>query len=488
MVTPFNFDNHCPGESVGIDSQWLINFLNRIEKQDLCIHSAIIMRHNHICLEAYYEPYTRDTLHRMFSITKSFTGLAIGILIDDGRLRLDDHIVDFFPEKQPAEGPYEYTAMVTIKDMLEMRTCHNSTTYKLTDDKDWVGSFFTVKPTHIPGTNFSYDTSSSHVLAALVEKITGMNLLDFLRERCLDEIGFSKDAHILPDPSGSSLGGSGLCATPLDILKVIMLIANDGRWNNKQLLPESYIKSARTLHADPYGKQGTLEELQGYGYQMWCTRNGGYALYGMGGQLALYVPDKDIYMVTTADTQVRAGGVQLLYDAFWDEIYNRIETDTLAPNPEAQQRLLDTVNSRKLFVMPGANLSPNTDKINGTTYTFCDNVCGVSDVSLHFDKDDNTKGGYLQYTNESGTHRIDFGIGANKQGTFPDYNMKYAASASWRTDDYFLIRVQIIDTAIGNIYIGLNYKDDYITVMFRKTEETLFEEYNGVFSGKKSIV
>ena len=95
-----------------------------------------------------------------------------------------------------------------------MRTCHDKTTYKAPGVTDWVASFFTVPPTHVPGTNFSYDTSSTHTLGALIEKLSGMDLLSYLRFKFLDEIGFSANAYILKDPNGVSMGGSGLCATP----------------------------------------------------------------------------------------------------------------------------------------------------------------------------------------------------------------------------------------------------------------------------------
>lgn len=475
------FDYAAP-ETVGISSEWIMNFLNRLEAQELPLHSAIIMRHGKICAEAYYAPYTADTLHRMFSITKSFVSMAIGLLEAEGRLSLDDHIVDYFPEKQPENGPYEYTAMMTIRDMLAMTTCHNQTTYKQPGVTDWVGSFFTVPPTHVPGTNFSYDTSSTHTLCALVEKLTGMELLDYLRTRCLDDMDFSKNAYILKDPNGVSLGGSGLCATPMDILKFIVLIANDGKWNGKQLLPAEYVRSARTKHSDPYGKQGTLEELQGYGYQIWLTRNGGYVLFGMGGQLAMYVPDKDVFMVTTADAQGRQGGVQLIYDAFWDEIYSKIEGDSIAANAFAAQELVNYCKNCKIFSMPGDKSSDIISKINDITYICGKNSCGVSKVSVHFDE--TSYSGTLFYTNATGNHSLDFKVGDNAVGQFPDYDMRYAASGAWRMPETFLIKVQIIDSAVGNIYISLNFKDDYITVMFRKIEESLFNEYNGVFSGK----
>lgn len=474
-------------ENLGISSEWLSSFLESLNRQELPLHSAIIMRHDRICMECYYKPYTKDTLHRMFSITKSFVSIAIGFLEEEKKLSLDDHIVDYFEEKLPKDGAYEYTKMLTIRQMLAMTTCHDKTTYKASGVTDWVGSFFTVKPTHVPGTNFSYDTSSTHVLGALVEKLSGMELLDYLRVKFLDEIGFSKEAYILKDPCGVSMGGSGLCATPYDILKVMYVIANNGCYNGKQLLPKAYIKAATTKHSDPYGKQGTLEEIQGYGYQIWMTRHNGYALFGMGGQLALYVPDKDIFMVTTCDAQGRQGGVQLIYEAFWNEIYSKIESENIPANETAYKKLTDYCNSLHIFHMPGKISSPVINTVNDKLYNCDDNCCEVKNVSVHFDNDtsDNTKSkGTFSYENATGKHTIEFGTGYNIIQQFPDYNLKCAISGAWRMDSYFLIKVQIIDSAIGNIFIGLNFKDNYITVMFRKIEESLFNEYNGVFSGK----
>ncbi len=468
-------------ESLGIHTDCLIRFCKRLEEQDLPIHSAIIMRHNQVCFETYYAPYTRDTLHRMFSITKSFVSLAIGLLESEGKLSLDDHIVDYFPEKQPKEGAYEYTKMLTIREMLAMTTCHDKTTYKATGVTDWVGSFFTTKPNHVPGTNFSYDTSSTHVLGALVEKLTGMELLDYLRSKCLDAMGCSKDSFILKDPNGVSMGGSGLCATPYDILKMIYLVAHDGNWNGEQLLPKDYVIAAKQKHSDPSAKQGTLEEMQGYGYQIWMTRHNGIVFFGMGGQLALYVPDKDIFMVTTADMQGRQGGVQLIYDSFWEEIYNHIEDFALEESTDKQKELAEFASSRKLFALAKSTAAPIQDTINHKTFICDENSCGVTNVTLHFDND--TEGTFA-YENATGAHTIRFGLGKNVIGQFPDYNLRDAASATWKIDCYFLIKVQLIDSAIGNLFIGLTFKDNFVTVMFRKIEESLLNEYNGVFSGR----
>ena len=131
---------HVAPSECNIDYHNLMNFAKRLENQDIPMHSLTIMRGDKICMETYYAPYEKDTLHRMFSMTKTLVSLGIGKLYGEGKLTLDDHIVDYFKDKLPKEGAYEYTSMLTIRDMLTMRTCHDKTTYKGEGVTDWVGS------------------------------------------------------------------------------------------------------------------------------------------------------------------------------------------------------------------------------------------------------------------------------------------------------------------------------------------------------------
>ena len=465
-------------EDAGISSDRLIRFAKRLERNNIPMHSIIVMRHGKICMESYYAPYTKDTLHRMFSVTKSFVSLAIGLLADEGRISLDDHIVDYFPEKLPENGAHPYMQMLTIRQMLTMRTCHDKNAYKIGGSPDWVKSFFTVTPDHVPGTNFSYDTASTHTLCALVEKLTGMGLLDYMRKKFLDELEFSKEAFLLKSPDGKvSMGGSGMCATPRDILKVMYVVSQNGVYNGRQLLPEDYLKEATVKQSDPYGKSGTWEEMHGYGYQFWMTTHNGYAFYGMGGQLAVYYPDKDVILVTTADTQGRQGGVQCIYDTFYEEVYDYIDT---CSDDGDYEKFIEFENSRQLLVEPGEYDSSLINKVNGQEYVFDTNPCGVTDIRIEFSGDEGT----FFYTNSTGKHELHFGLGKNVFQNFPDYNFKCGASAAFRADNNLLIKVQIIDSAVGNMYISLSFVADYVTVMMRRIEESYFNEYNGVFSGR----
>ena len=148
-------------EECGIPAEAVEELERLFEKRRVRIHGYLLLSGRTIVAEKYYAPYTRESNHRMYSVTKSFVALAVGLLVKKGMVSLEDRICDYFPEKLPEGGAHPWCAEMTIRDMLTMRTCHGSTTYKRYDGGDWTESFFRVMPDHVPGTVFSYDTSSS---------------------------------------------------------------------------------------------------------------------------------------------------------------------------------------------------------------------------------------------------------------------------------------------------------------------------------------
>ena len=278
-------------------------FVKVLEKRRVPLHSVLIAQHGKLIFEKYYAPYCRNKLQRMFSVTKSFTSLAIGLLEQEGKISLQDHICDYFPEYLPGVV-HPWLAEMTIENMLKMQTCHNMTTYnKTSTTENWVRSFFQTEPTHRPGTLFMYDTSSSHVLCALVEKLTGKKMLDYMKDKLLRQIGFSEESYILEDPFGTSMGGSGLMATPEDLLRTgcMMLKQEKG----------SYVARAT--------EPRTATQLDGadgwYGYMIPIPMEGTFGMMGMGGQMMLAFPEMDLVVVTTADTQGMVGVEQLMQNA-----------------------------------------------------------------------------------------------------------------------------------------------------------------------------
>lgn len=464
-------------EKLGMDSRWFESFLDRLEEENISIHGFLVMRRGKMVYESYYKPYDRNCVHRMFSVAKSFVSVGIGFLEQEGKISLDAPIVKYFPEYTQGRQLDSYLEEMTIRDMLRMNTCHSKTTYKTMPDKDWVGTFFKVAPDHAPGTVFSYDTSSAHTLCALIEKLSGKCLIDYLREKFMDKLGFSEETRCLKDPSGVSMGGSGLMATPYDLLKFIYMVACGGEWQGEQVLPENYIREAVRKQTDTLGKTASTEEMQGYGYQFWRVRHNGWACFGMGGQLGVCLPDKELIFVTTGDAQAVQGGVQMIYQAFWQEIYNKIDTNV--PEPSGQK---GEIRYRELKALPvGVDFYITAFKFaGGKVFSLDSNTKGWKYISLKFSGDEGT----FFYENGTGKHEIRFGIGKNVIQTFPVYGFQTAVSASFGDVRTLWIKAQIIDESVGTVWIGVSIKNNRCTLVLRKIEETLFNEFDGIISGR----
>ncbi len=467
------FEKSSP-EETGIPGECIIRFIDRLHQRQIPMHSLLLMHHDRLVFEGYYAPLTAHSLHRMFSISKSFTSIAIGLLADEGRLSLEDPVIKYFPEKLPdKDSIHPWVAQMTIKDMLMMRTCHASTTYKLDMSSDWVTSFFTTQPTHPPGTIFHYDTSAAHTLCALAEKLTGQNMLDYIKEK-LHILGFSEESYMIKDPFGVSMGGSGLVALPIDMMKFGYFIAHRGLVLGRQLLPSSYIDMAVSPLTASCVTAPLPSEAQGYGLQFWRNERNGFTCYGMGGQLIIFLPDYELICVTTADTQSIQGGNQQIYDALYEELLPHIQEQTHTPDETAKNDLGKALSSLALKPLE-SSLPKNLHAGSGRTYYVQNEASDFQSFSVLLTEN----AGTLSFTYKNTPCSISFGIGCMQTGAFPIYNLWYAASGAWLFDGTLLIRAHIIDAYVGVVQFQLSFQDDSLTIFMTKKEESLFHEFNG---------
>lgn len=498
--------NTFPSNVTDFSPKKLLALLERLRQAHIPMHSLHILQHEKTVLEAYYAPCRKGQLHRMFSISKSLTALAILKLYEAGRISLDASICEYFPEyTNPDTHPW--ILATTIRDMLMMRSCHASTTYKFDKDQDWVESFFTVAPTHKPGTVFHYDTSASHTLCALVEKLTGRPMLDYLKDVMLREIGWSEESYMLTDPFGHSMGGSGLMATAEDLVLLGKLLMRDGCWEGKQLIRKDLLSDAMSWHSATAVTGPITGECQGYGYFFWRGEMDARICYGMGGQLILCYPALELLVVTTADTQGLSGANQLIYDAIHQVLLagtdspetagDVSETDRETLQREVAQLCIEPVaavcsqgcssrvRSASLSAGQGMTSAVNylderTDgpRIQGKLYRIQD---GSAFHALTLELSE--REGALCYT-LNGVHcRLPFGLDRVTPGQFPVYDMFCASSGMWLDEHTFYIRTHLLDTSVGGIYIQLYFGERDVTVFMKKQEETLFKEYAGHLYG-----
>lgn len=437
------------------------HFVSRLEREDVCMHGFILSIGDEIKAKAYYAPFEEGKPHRMYSVSKSMTALAIGLLIDEGKISLDDHITDYFQDYLPEE-PDGRLLRLTIRDMLRMATCYCRTAYREGVDDDWTKPFFTAMPTHEPGTVFHYDTGCSQVLAALAARLSGQQVIDFLNERVFSPIGANDEKEWLRDPVGTCQGGTGLCMSLRDLHKVTRLIMEGGRG----ILPSWFCKEMGRKHID--NRLCTNEEERyGYGWQVWMTR-AGWAMYGLGGQLAIVCPEKDVCLCTIADTRLDPIGVQRIYNAFFEELYPFCGQEDMSPVTLSPS--IPAVGNNSECALAAA----------GPFFFDEPNQLGLRSVEL--------QGNTLIWENARGKNPLRFGLGENIVSEFPGWPGRTSlASGGWIEADenghLLRVRCQIIDDAPCGVDMLLHFGGDCLTVQSRKAFDRATNCYEGVASG-----
>lgn len=321
----------------GIPSSAILRLIDRWALEDVNIYGFELRRGGAVRTRGAYAPFAGGEAHRVYSVSKSMTALAVGLMVGEGKLDLDAPVVRYFADMLP-EQPDARLVRLTVRDMLRMAACYEKTTYREGIDSDWTAAFFRGRAAHEPGTVFAYDTSCSQVLGALVERLSGQGLLELLQERVFSPIGACGEKRFLTDPSGAPQAGTGLIMTLEDLGKTAQLVMDGGRG----LIPADFIAEATRRQIDT-SMRSSPEERFGYGWQFWMTRSG-FAMYGMGGQMAICCPREGTILCTVADTRLDPCGVQRIYDAFYDEIIAHLDDADTPEDAERLNRRLQTLS------------------------------------------------------------------------------------------------------------------------------------------------
>ena len=486
-------------ESVGISSGWVADFIEALRGIEYNMHGFIVMRHGKIAAEAYYAPYRKEDRHRMYSTSKSFTSVAIGMMADEGKISLDDKIASYFPEKITGTL-HPYTADASIRDLLMMASPFSATTYGILDDTDWIRTYFDAVPDHRPGQVFWYETSATTMLAALVEKLSGMRILDYLRSKGFAEMGFSDDAESVLTPDGAvSWTGSGILCRLRDLAKFALLCLNQGEYQGRQLVSREYMAKATSRQID--------NGEYGYGYKFWMTQDG-FSCRGLGGQMVYCFPEKDIILATVGDDQLNSDyKVRFMEMLFRQTVYNRITSEVLDEDPAGCEALRKLYSELRIPTVKGQYENPLAAVVSGKTYRMTppETVRNTRFETIRFDFDGDR--GVLNWKMDGIGHALAFGLGHFEKQIFPGfaseeetagkpiiiygYNgrkqplyLPVYTSAAWTSDHELRLICYSIGINVGTLDMHFSFDENWLTVNTQPHSEWLWTELKGMQSGQ----
>lgn len=304
-----------------------------VEAPDVAIpYSIMVVDHGKVVFEQWYEGTTPESTIEVYSVSKVVMALAAGCAIEDGLFRVDDKVIGFFPDQLPQAVSDTLSAM-TVRDLLTM-TCGMEETPKLISvfsgnkDFDWIKEFFNSRQTSLPGTSFYYNFFASFIVAAILEKTSGMGVVDYIRPRLLEPLHIT-DLEWDDSPSGICVGGWGMRLCTEDMAKIGQLLLQRGKWNGRQLVSAQWVDTmtsnlvpsnplnAFTSRIDPEMLHNPRNDhSQGYGYFVWRGNYDTYRAEGMRGQYIIVKPEKELVFVITSNSNMDQKYIDLIWKHF----------------------------------------------------------------------------------------------------------------------------------------------------------------------------
>lgn len=401
----------------GIHSLAILDFIAAANREFDGLHSMMLLRHGKVVAEGWWHPYSAERRHMMYSVSKSFTSTAIGLAIDEARLGLDSRVVDLLPDDLPAEVD-DHLAALTVRNLLTMTTGHATDTVALAElapSGNWARAILEQPLVSPPGRLFTYNSGATYLLSAILQRLTGERLLDYLTPRLFLPLGIT-DATWESCPRGIDAGGWGLSITTEDLAVFGQLLLQRGVWNGRRLVPAEWIDGASAPQVDTSDADHGIDGRQGYGYQFWrCRPAGSFRADGAFGQLCIVLPEQDAVIVFTS-------GI-----------------------PEAQP-LLDLVWHHLLPAFDDHPLEPVSFELPTLTTQTIGGVLPSRAVSAVFDSDAvgfiNIDDGALTLARRGLLERI--GYQSGEWMLAPD--LPIAATGGWMSPDTFIARIARIET------------------------------------------
>ncbi|MHB1033251.1 MAG: serine hydrolase domain-containing protein [Pirellulales bacterium] len=364
-------------EAQGISSSAVLSFVEAADKSIDSMHSFMLLRHGHVVAEGWWSPYAAEAPHSLFSLSKSFTSTAVGLAVAEGKLSLDDEVLKFFPEDAPSE-PSDNLKAMRVSDLLRMSTGQQTEPAR-TASEPWTKTFLAHPVPYKPGTHFLYNTSGTYMLSAIVQKATGKTVLDYLGPRLFEPLGIAHPTWET-SPQGITAGGYGLSIRTEDIARFGQFYLQKGRWQGKQLLPETWVETA-TARQTSNGSNPNSDWDQGYGYQFWRCRHGAYRGDGAFGQYCIVMPEQDAVIAITSGVK----DMQSVLNLIWERLLPAMKSSSLDADDRAAMKLKQTLKGLSLRPQQG---SGSPAKASGKRYVFPANPRKLEAITFQSEGDD----------------------------------------------------------------------------------------------------
>jgi CubicO group peptidase (beta-lactamase class C family) len=445
-------------EEQGISSAAILDFVKDGDAQLDSLHSFILARHGYVIAEGWWAPYSQDTRHELYSLSKSFTSTAVGFAVAEGKMTLDDPVLAYFPEDSPA-SPSENLKAMRVRDLLTMSTGHHAEDLKafsFTGPERLTRAFLNLPVAHKPGTHFVYNTPATYMLSAIVQKVTGRTVLDYLRPRLLEPLGIENPPWE-NSPQGISLGGYGLSVRTDDIVKFGQLYLQKGEWHGKPLIPEKWIAAA-TSRQTSNGSNPKSDWEQGYGYQFWRCRHGCYRGDGAFGQFCLVMPEQDAVIAITSGLK----DMQAVLNLVWDRLLPAFQSSPLPPDSETLRQLRSVTARLSVPPQNGSSSSEPDLQVSGKKFVFPTNSLKIESLRLE------TNSNFAALTiRQNGTeHHIDCGLGRWRKGRMAYGTLREqlaAGSGGWENNDTYLAKICFYQTPFM-LSLRLHFRGDQVVL------------------------
>ena len=455
----------------GISTQAVINMMDSLMALPECdIHHVMVVRHGKVVAELHPAPFRAEDSHTLYSASKTFTSLAVGIAIDENLLRLDDRVMTFFPDKR-SNRVSDNMADMTVRDLLMMASGVKPDWTMRNNSLDWVKDWLAKPVDDKPGSLFQYDSMCTFMLSAIVQRVTGQTMLEYLQKRLFEPMHITV-ADWETSPDGINTGGWGLRVQAETMAKLGLLLLNKGNWNGEQLVSADYVEAACSRLIDGGAKTTVppTDGNQGYGYQIWQSKwPGSFRADGAMGQYTVVVPQEDLAVVILG---MKLYGHEELA-CIWNQLMPGLKAMPLQPEKKLQKRLEKLCANASLALPKGKKKTARKEqilKIDANRHGYQHLVIPGNEL-MRIDpvsgKKDGFELGYGEWCYSPMNGYPVYSINAINMMQGFAHGFTAAATYAWTSPTMFEVRVHYVDWISGTT---LNFD-------FNKHEVTICDTY-----------